>query len=60
LRQGARQHGYSTELWALPRVAEVIVEHFGVVYHPGHVWRVLRGMGWRCQKPERRARQRDE
>ena len=60
LEEGAGKQGYGTELWTLPRVAEVILIHFGVEYHPGHVWRVLRGMGWSCQKPERRARERDE
>ena len=60
LLQGARKHGYSTDLWTLARVAEVIAVNFGVEYHPGHVWHVLRGMGWSSQKPERRARERDE
>lgn len=60
LLQGARKHGYSTELWTLGRVAELIAVKFGVEYHPGHVWYVLRGMGWSSQKPERRARERDE
>lgn len=60
LLQGPRSHGYRTELWTLARVAEVIARHFGVRYHPCHVWRVLRGLGWSCQKPERRARERDE
>jgi transposase len=60
LLQGARRHGYSTDLWTLARVGEVIWKHFGVEYHPGHVWRILRSMGWSNQKPERRARERDE
>lgn len=60
LKRGARRHGYATELWTLRRVAEVIERHFGVSYHPGHVWYVLRSMGFSCQKPERRARERDE
>ena len=60
LLQGARKHGYSSDLWTLARVAEVIAVNFGVEYHPGHVWHVLRGMGWSSQKPERRARERDE
>ena len=60
LLQGARKHGYSTELWTLARVAELIAMKFGVEYHPGHVWYVLRAMGWSSQKPERRARERDE
>lgn len=60
LLKGPRQHGYSTELWTLKRVAEVIAVNFGVEYHPGHVWKILRAMAWSCQKPERRARERDE
>ncbi len=60
LVRGARKHGYSTDLWTLARVAEVIAVNFGVEYHRGHVWYVLRSMGWSCQKPERRARERDE
>jgi transposase len=60
LLQGARRHGYSTELWTLRRVAEVIERTFGVEYHPCHVWKVLRSLGWSSHKPERRARERDE
>jgi transposase len=41
-------------------VAAVIARTFGVTYHPAHVWKILRGEGWSCQKPERRARERDE
>lgn len=60
LLQGAVAHGYGTALWTLPRVANLIARTFGVHYHPAHVWKVLRGEGWSCQKPERRARERDE
>ena len=60
LLQGPRKHGYSTELWTLARVSELIAVTFGVGYHPSAVWHILRGMGWSCQKPERRARERDE
>ncbi|MCI0407345.1 MAG: IS630 family transposase [Acidobacteria bacterium] len=60
LLKGATAHGFSTDLWTLPRVAAVIARTFGVTYHPAHVWRILRGEGWSCQKPERRARERDE
>jgi len=60
LLQGPRKHDYNTELWTLKRVAEVIAAHFGVEYHPSAVWHILRAMGWSCQKPERRARERNE
>ena len=60
LLKGARAHGYRTELWTLRRVTELIRDRFGVQYDPSGVWHVLRNMGWSCQKPERRARERDE
>jgi len=60
LLKGPPWHGYSTQLWTLRRVAEVIAGHFGVVYDPSSVWHILRRMGWSCQKPQRRARERDE
>ena len=60
LLRGPKAHGYATELWTLPRVATVIKKTCGVSYHPGHVWRVMRQMGWSCQKPTRRAKERDE
>jgi transposase len=60
LAQGPRKHGYRTELWTLARVAELIAVTFGVGYHPSAVWHILRAMDWTCQKPEHRARERDE
>ena len=60
LKQGPGRLGYHTELWTLRRVAEVVQHNFAVCYHPGHVWRLLRSMNWTCQKPESRARERDE
>jgi transposase len=60
LARGARAHGYATDLWTTARVATVITRTFGVAYHPAHVSRLLAGCGWSCQKPERRALERDE
>jgi transposase len=60
LLQGARAHGFANELWTLKRMAAVIQVHFGVRYHPAHVWKLLRRLGWSCQVPDRRAMQRDE
>lgn len=60
LLQGATAHGFANELWTLRRIAAVIQVHFGVRYHPAHVWKLLRRIGWSCQVPERRAMQRDE
>ena len=60
LRAGPRDAGFSTDLWTLPRVADVIERLTQVRHHPGHVWRVLRGLNWSLQRPARRARERDE
>jgi len=60
LLKGAFSMGYHTDLWTTRRVAEVIEKRFGVKYHPNHLWRLLTGLGWSCQKPEKRARERDE
>lgn len=60
LRRGASANGFTTELWTLPRVAQVITRQTGVSYHPGHVWRILRALHWTLQRPARRAAERDE
>jgi transposase len=60
LLAGARTHGYDTDLWTLARVASVIEQVTGIAHHRGHVWRVLKSMGWSLQRPARRAAERDE
>jgi len=55
-----RAHGWSTELWTLERIGLLLQRQFGVSYHPGHVWRILRSLGWSLQRPATRARERDE
>ncbi|GIU75938.1 MAG: hypothetical protein KatS3mg004_3025 [Bryobacteraceae bacterium] len=60
LLAGPEAFGYPTPLWTCPRVAEVIEARFGVRYHPGHVWKLLRAMGFSCQRPVGRAVERDE
>lgn len=60
LLKGPGAQGYKTQLWTLPRVAALIDTLTGVRYHPGHVWRILGNLGFSCQRPERRAIERDE
>ncbi len=60
LLAGPLAFGHRTDLWTLKRIAQLIGKQFRIQYHPNHVWRLLQGMGWSCQKPERRALQRDE
>ena len=60
LMAGALAAGYPTELWTLPRIGKLITERFGVQYSTGHLWHLLRRLGFSCQKPEKRATQRNE
>ena len=60
LLHGARASGYTNELWTCPRVLEVIQKLFGVTYHVDYVGTLLHKLGWSVQKPEQRARERDE
>lgn len=60
LLQGARANGFETDLWTGPRVRELILRKYGVAYHVEYVPRLLSQLGLSCQKPTRRAKQRDE
>lgn len=60
LKAGAMASGYATELWTLGRVARLIEQRFGLKYSLSQVWRILSAMGWSCQRPSGRARERNE
>ena len=61
LLKGAVAHGWRTELWTAARVAELIERHFQIRFHPEHVRKLLkRRLNWTSQKPQRRAKERDE
>jgi transposase len=60
LAQGAEHFGFRGDVWTQPRVAQLIKREFGVSYHPSHVGRILKQMGWSRQKPITRASQRNE
>lgn len=60
LKRGAGAYGYGTQLWTTERVADLIEQECHVRYHPGHVWKILRRLGWSCQRPVGKARERNE
>ena len=60
LARGPQAYGFEGEVWNCPRVTKVIEQTFGVQYHPAHVSRILKKLGWTPQKPEVRATQRNE
>ena len=59
LAPGAEAFGFRGDVWTTKRVAAVIAVRFGVRYHPAHVSRLLRAVGWSPQQPIQRATQRD-
>lgn len=60
LLKGALAHGYSTDWWTQRRIAEVIWRQFHARYVPNYIWYIMRRIGWSCQKPKRRATERDD
>lgn len=60
LLEGPQKSGYATEVWTLPRVRALIRKRTGESFHESHVSRLLRSLGFSCQRPERRAIERDE
>lgn len=60
LLEGPEAHGFRTPLWSCPRVARLIRDRFGVRYHEGHVWKLLRALNWSPQRPVGKARERNE
>jgi transposase len=39
-------YGYPTDLWTCSRIAAVIEKEFAISYHPAHLSRILRSMGY--------------
>ncbi|WP_327009792.1 winged helix-turn-helix domain-containing protein [Dactylosporangium sp. NBC_01737] len=61
LLAGPKAHGFTTDMWTLARVADVIERVAGVRYSPTQTWQILRQrLGWTRQRPARRAVERDD
>jgi len=52
-------HGFATELWSGPRIAQLIQQEFGVQFHPKYLPAWLRARDFTPQKPLRVPRERD-
>ena len=57
---GPQAAGFETDLWTCARLAQVVEREFKVSYHPDHMGRILRDLGFTPQKAQRNARERDE
>jgi transposase len=53
------KHGFATELWTGPRLAQLIEQEFGTHLHPQYLCTWLRARGFTPQKPQRVAREED-
>lgn len=51
--------GFRTDLWTAARVAQLIRDELGVVFHPSYLREWLSRRGYSPQKPARRAKQRN-
>lgn len=60
LVKGPLEAGYSTDLWTLKRIGQIVQKNFRVRYCTGNLWNLMNDLGWSCQKPQKRARERRE
>lgn len=60
LLAGPAAAGLTGELWTVPRVRQVLAGRFNRRFSNVHVWRLLGQLGFSPQRPEGRARERDE
>jgi transposase len=61
LLQGSTKYGWCNDLWTCARVKQVIQQQFGVDYHPGHVYKILKKrLHWTSQKPKQQYDHRDD
>ncbi len=51
---GPIAYGFSSGVWTSPMIGRVIEEEFDVRYHPGHVRKVLKVLGFSVQRPRRK------
>jgi transposase len=60
LADNPTEHGFATELWTAPRLAQLIEQEFGVHFHPNYLTAWLRQRGYTPQKPQPSHRERKD
>lgn len=60
LDAGPRACGYDADAWTASLACKLVEREVGVSYSAGYIGRLLHQLGYSPQKPERRARERDE
>ena len=59
LYKGPKAANLRTDQWTCGRVGTVIRRLFGIRYHPDHVSRILRSLGWKYRKTTNQSRRVD-
>jgi transposase len=59
IKKPASESGYSTDLWSGPRIRHLIKHKFKIEYHPKHLPRLMKSLGFELKFPERRALEQD-
>jgi transposase len=59
LDSGPVAYGLETGIWTAPLISQILQEEFGLTYHPGHVRKLLKQLGYSRQRPTTRLIQAD-
>lgn len=51
LESGPVSYGLNTGVWTSKIITTIIEDEFGIVYHPGHVRKLLKDIGFSVQRP---------
>ncbi|MBI1746088.1 MAG: winged helix-turn-helix domain-containing protein [Acidobacteria bacterium] len=46
-------YGLDSGVWTSPTIGRVVEEEFGVVFHPGYLWKLPAAIGFSVQRPRR-------
>ena len=51
---GPIAYGFTSGVWTSPMISRIVIDEFGVNYHPGHVRKMLKDMGFSVQRPRKK------
>ena len=60
VKLGALHWGFTVDRWTAQRIADVCQRVTGIDFHPDHIRKLMRELGFSPQKPQRKALERDE
>ena len=58
--KGARANGFANDLWTLSRITAIIKKLTGHSFGHTWVWQIVLSLGFTCQKPQTRNKERNE